>query len=236
MKSFKCIIVDDEPLARSVLEQYISLLPNLNLIASCKNVGDAMVVLQENKPDLIFCDIKMPGVNGLQFLRSLHQPPKMIVTSAYREYAVEGFDIGVTDYLLKPIPLERFLLAVNRALDMEAADKSIKPTDHKEFHFFKTGTTTERVFLNTIDHISAYGNYCKLHLNDGGRSLAVNYKISELEITLKPKDFLRVHKSYIANKRSITKVSSNTVFINSIEIPLGESYKKSVFELLGHQK
>jgi two-component system LytT family response regulator len=233
MRSYTCIIVDDEPLARNVLEEYISLLPNLQLQASCRNAGEAIAILQHSKTDLIFCDIKMPGVNGLQFLRSLYQPPKIIVTTAYREYAVEGFDIGVADYLLKPIPLERFLLAVNRALGIEEMNKNSNAAAAPEFAFFKTGNTTERVMLNNIDYITAYGNYCKIHLPDSKRVLAVNYKISELETLLKTKKFIRVHKSYIVNQQHVSKLSSATVFVNSAELPIGESYKKSVFELLG---
>lgn len=236
MKSFSCVIVDDEPLARDVLAEYISFLPNLELVASCRNSGEAISTLQQRKVDLIFCDIKMPGVNGLQFLKSLHQPPKMIITTAYREYAIDGFDLGVADYLLKPIPLERFLLAVNRALDIDSRNKSVKSEHQQEFVFFKTGTSSERVFLHLIDHITAYGNYCKVHTTDSNKFLAVNHKISELENILKSKGFIRVHKSYLVNRVLISKLSSTTVFIKSSEIPIGESYKKNLMETLDDYK
>jgi DNA-binding LytR/AlgR family response regulator len=224
------LIVDDEPLARSVLEGYISFLPNLELVASCKNSGEAIAALQECKVDLIFCDIKMPGLNGLQFLKSLHQPPKMIITTAYREYAVDGFDLGVADYLLKPIPLERFLLAVNRALDIESKGSGTDRKTQHEFMFFKIGTSSERVFLESIDHITAYGNYCKIHVSDSNRYLAVNHKISELENMLRSKEFVRVHKSYIVNRLRISKLTSTSVYVNSLAIPVGESYKKKLIE------
>ncbi len=232
MRSFRCMIVDDEPLARNVLEGYVSYLPNLELVASCKNSGEAIAVLQESKVDLIFCDIKMPGLNGLQFLKSLHHPPKMIITTAYREYAVEGFDLGVADYLLKPIPLERFVLAVNRALDIQNRNNNTDKNTQHEFMFFKTGTSSERVLLESIDHITAYGNYCKIHVSDSSRYLAVNHKISELENMLKSKEFVRVHKSYIVNRLRISKLTSTSVLVNSLAIPVGESYKKKLLETL----
>ena len=232
MNTFRCIIVDDEPLARNVLEGYISYLPNLKLVASCKNSGEAISILQQHKINLIFCDIKMPGLNGLQFLKSLHQPPKMIITTAYREYAVDGFDLGVSDYLLKPIPLERFVLAVNRALDIDSRNKTLQTPFQKEFIFFKTGTSSERVFLDSIDFIEAYGNYSKLHIADTNKFLAVNHKISELESLLKPKKFIRIHKSYIVNQIAISKISSAVATINSVEIPIGESYKRNLIDVV----
>lgn len=233
MRSFTCMIVDDEPLARGVLEGYVAFLPNLELVASCKNSGEVIAALQNSKVDLIFCDIKMPGVNGLQFIKSLYQPPKMIITTAYREYAVEGFDLGVVDYLLKPIPLERFLLAVNRALDIDTRDKMVSPRSQQDFLFFKTGNSTERVFLDCIDYITAYGNYCKIHINDSNRYLAVNHKISELEGMLKTRQFIRVHKSYIVNLMYLSRLSTTMAYINTAEIPLGESYKKNVMDAVG---
>lgn len=233
IKLFYCLIVDDEPLARNVLEEYISLLPNIELVASCKKASDAIVVLQQKKIDLIFCDIKMPGINGLQFLKSLTQNPKIIITTAYREYAVDGFDIGVADYLLKPISIERFLLSVNRALYGDSINN--KRADEQDYFFFKTGNVTERVYLNHIDYIIAYGNYSKIHFADSNRFIAVNYKISELEAILKSSNFTRVHKSYVVNQKHVSKLSSTNVTVTSIDVPLGESYKKTVFEIFNNR-
>jgi DNA-binding LytR/AlgR family response regulator len=144
---------------------------------------------------------------------------------------VDGFDLGVSDYLLKPIPLERFVLAVNRALDIDSRNKILQSPLPKEFMFFKTGTSSERVFLDSIDFIEAYGNYCKIHIADSNKFLAVNHKISELENLLKPKKFIRIHKSYIVNQIAISKISSAVAIINAIEIPIGESYKKNLTDI-----
>lgn len=228
MKIYNCLIADDEPLARQVLQEYIALLPNLKLVGSCRNAGEAMAVLHNTAVDIIFCDIKMPGVNGLQFIRALQQAHKIIITTAYTEYAIEGFNIGVTDYLLKPISTERFLLAVNRAVTDVRPLPSDTEKETAEFAFFKTGVTTEKVFLNNICYIEAAGNYSKLHLNGGGKTLIVNHKISDLETDLKPKNFVRLHKSYIANVQFVQKITAQTMLVHEVTLPVGDSYKKEI--------
>jgi two-component system LytT family response regulator len=226
------MIVDDEPLARKILEDYITLLPNLSLIASCKSAAEAIDSVHKSKIDILFCDIKMPGIDGLQLMKILQPTPKIIITSAHSEFAIEGFNIGVVDYLLKPISLERFLLAVNRAMGNKAIEVNSLKREGDDFMFFKTGNTNERVFIKNIDFIEAYGNYCKLHLIDTNKYLTVNYKISKLEQTLNQKQFIRVHRSYLINKKHITKMSSYQMTVNSSEIPIGESYKKDLLDVL----
>ncbi len=228
MKIYNCLIADDEPLARQVLQEYIALLPNLKLVGSCRNAGEAMALLHNTAVDIIFCDIKMPGVNGLQFIRSLQQAHKIIITTAYTEYAVEGFNIGVTDYLLKPISTERFLLAVNRAVTDVRPLQDDNEKENNEFTFFKTGVTTEKVFLNNIYYIEAAGNYSKLHLTGSGKTLIVNHKISDLETDLKPKNFVRLHKSYIANVQFVQKITAQTILVQEVTLPVGDSYKKEI--------
>lgn len=232
MTPLNCIIVDDEPLARKILEGYIETLPSLNLIASCKNAGEAIMEIHAHKIDLIICDLKMPGINGLQLIKSLNYIPKVIITTAYSEHAVEGFTLGVTDYLLKPIALERFLLAVNRALGKDTVQHKTTVPDFDDFVFFKTGNTNERVFLKNINYIEAYGNYSKLYLIDPKKVLLINHKISELESELKEKKFYRVHKSYIVNGQYVDKIGTGKLFLSTTEIPLGDNFKKNLHSIL----
>lgn len=232
MKIDNCMIVDDEPLARKVLEDYILLLPNLKLVAACKNAAEALAVVHQLEIDILFCDIKMPGIDGLQFMKSIQPVPKIIITSAHSEYAIEGFNMGVIDYLLKPISLERFLLSVNRVLGIKVDEVNTTTKTLQDFMFFKTGTTNERVLIDTINYIEAYGNYCKLHFVHSHKYLTVNHKISELEKTLLQKQFVRIHKSYLINKKQITKVATYHLILNTVEVPIGDSYKKDLVELL----
>ncbi len=233
MRVYNCIVVDDEPLARKVLEDYTGMLPGLKMVAMCKNAGEAIAAFHQCQIDIVFCDIEMPGINGLQLISSLSYTPKVIITSAYSEYAVTGFTLGVTDYLLKPIALDRFLLAVNRAMGhigQLPASEATLPAN--EFVFFKTSTSSERVYLSNIDYIEACGNYSRLHLLDTDRKLLVNHKISGLDTELGLKHFVRVHKSYIVNQEYVSKVSSSTVFLGKTEIPIGESFKKAFLDLI----
>lgn len=228
MTVVNCILVDDEPLARNVLESYIRQYPQLKLLGICRNAAEALVILNKTKVDLIFCDIQMPGLNGLEFLSSLKHLPKVIITSAYRDYAIEGFQIGVVDYLLKPFSMERFSLAMNRAIGDAAKQSSIgKHEADPGFLFFKVGNSIEKVIFQDICFVEAYGNYCKLFFKDNEKFLIVNSKISDLEKELDSRNFIRIHKSYLVNSIHIQKVATNRVLIKEQSLPVSDSYKKN---------
>jgi two-component system, LytTR family, response regulator len=227
-----CLVVDDEPLAREVLEEYIKRIPTLSLVASCKNAIEALPILQKKRVDILFCDIKMPEISGLELIRFLDKRPAIILTTAFSEYAVEGFEVGVTDYLVKPIRFERFLKAVGRAIGNESATNTIveTATPAEPFLFFKSGSEFAKVEVTSIRYIEAYGNYVKIHT--GKHPLIVHEKMSVIEEILKPYPFSRVHKSYIIPINGIKKMINNELKLEGgVTIPIGSFYKK---ELLGH--
>lgn len=229
-----CLIIDDEPLAREVLEQYVQRVPSLKLSASCKNAIEALPTLQKGKIDILFCDIKMPEITGLELIRSLDNRPAVILTTAFSEYAVEGFDIGVTDYLVKPIRFERFLKAVGRAMgdsDQPASGTSEQKTTANPFLFFKQATDFVKVEVKSIRYIEAYGNYVKIHT--GKHPLVVHEKMTTLEELLKPHPFVRVHKSYIIPIGGVKEFVDNEIrLLEGAIIPVGSFYKKEFLSAL----
>lgn len=229
-----CIIIDDEPLAREVLENYVRKVPTLKLLAVCRNAIEGIPLTKKEKPDIVFCDIKMPELNGLEFIRTLETKPAVIITSAYTEFAIEGFDLGVTDYLLKPIRFERFLKAVTRALGNipgSANEEDEKEKIENPFIFFKTDGEFVKVFLRDLQYVEAFGNYVKIHTNT--KPLLVKDKISAIEELLDKKVFVRIHKSYIIPIHGITKYYGNTICLGKTQLPVGSFYKKDFLKAFG---
>lgn len=228
----KCLVVDDEPLARQLIENHISKVPALEVVGSCDNALKAFEIISSQEVDLLFLDIKMPNITGIDFLKTIKNPPKTIFTTAYRDYALESYDLEVLDYLLKPITFERFFRAIDRFLRLKKKnDNSIKENEStEEFLLLKSGSKYHKVFIEEILFIESLKDYIKVHvIND--KRIVTKYKISDIEEKLNS-DFLRVHRSYIINTNKISAFTINDIEINSTEIPIGASYKEKVISFL----
>ncbi|MBA3682340.1 MAG: response regulator transcription factor [Bacteroidetes bacterium] len=228
----KCLIVDDEPLAIRLIEKHIEKMGALEVTGTCDNALKAYEILNTQKIDLLFLDVKMPTITGIEFLRSLKNPPKTILTTAYRDYAIESYDLGVVDYLLKPITFERFFKAITKCI-AEAGKQEIKTKEvvSDEFILIKSGIKNHRVNINDIVYIESLKDYIKINLTDK-KHLTSKYKIGDIEQELKPDLFLRIHRSFIINSSKITAFTSNEIEVNGVEIPIGASYKENVITYL----
>ncbi|MCP4724243.1 MAG: response regulator transcription factor [bacterium] len=230
----RCLIVDDEPLAQQVIEKYISSLDNLELVRKCNNALEAMAALQSEQVDLVFLDIKMPELSGIDFLKTLVHKPAVILTTAYSEYALEGYEHSVTDYLLKPISFERFLKAVNRVFELTRPAHTAEPVDNKRLHddyiFVKADKAIRKVKFSDILYIEGAGNYIKLIT--GTDSVLVQDTMTGIEKQLPEDNFIRVHKSFIISIRNIDQIEGNIIRIGKRSIPIGKYYKRGVEVLL----
>ncbi|MBK7872868.1 MAG: response regulator transcription factor [Saprospiraceae bacterium] len=225
-----CLIVDDEPLARKVVEGYVQEHPNLYLKACCKNAIQAGEILQKEAIDLIFLDINMPRLNGISFLKTLERMPKVIMTTAYREYAVEGFELAVSDYLMKPISFERFLKAINRVLkevnNYPITEKSLNSISDKNLSqiFIRVENKIVKVALQDILYFEAYGNYVKIHTTDGKRHLTKR-SLGEFEAMLPLEHFIKVHRSYLVAFPHIDNLEGNLLDIGGQRIQVSRQYR-----------
>ena len=229
----KYIIIDDEPLAHEIIEEFCSMLPHLQLEKNCYNAMEAMQFLNEHTVDFMFLDINMPKLKGLDFLRTLTKPPKTIITTAYKEHAIEGFELNVVDYILKPFSFDRLVKAVNKISDKETTKTIIKEvassTDSATRFFVKGDKKHHQIDLNDLLYIEAYGNYTKLFLKD--EMIISHEKISHYEDLLHASNFLRVHKSFIVAIDKIKFIEGNRILINEHKIPVGQTYKSSISNL-----
>lgn len=229
----KCLIIEDEKLAQDVLKKYISLIPSLHLVHTCNNASEAISYLHSNKVDLIFLDINMPELSGIEFLKTLQNPPFVVITTAYPEYALEGYEYSVCDYLLKPIRYERFVKSINKVIDLEK--KQVSESSNKlveevnEFIFIKEDHTVHKIFYNQLLYIQAFGNYLKIFTADA-KMIVARVTLTEVESQLPSSLFLRVHKSYIVAIQSIEKIKSNEIYIQNKIVPLGTTYKQEVLK------
>jgi len=229
----KYIIIDDEPLAHEIIEEFCSMLPHVQLEKNCYNAMEAMQYLNENTVDFMFLDINMPKLRGLDFLRTLTKPPKTIITTAYKEHALEGFELNVVDYILKPFPFDRLVKAVNKVSENRITKTIIKEisTEDTSTRFFVKGDKKHhQIDLSDLLYIEAYGNYTKLFLTD--EMIVSHEKISHYETMLTDGNFLRVHKSFIVAVDKIKFIEGNRILINAHKIPIGQTYKSSVNKLL----
>jgi DNA-binding LytR/AlgR family response regulator len=224
-----CLIVEDEPLAQNVLKNYIPAHPALQLVAICNDAVEAQVVLHEQEIDLIFLDINLPMLSGINFLKTLSSKPMVIFTTAYPEFAVEGFELDAVDYLLKPFSLERFLKAVNKALQ---AKRTVQPMEEKgdEFISLKADKKVFRVFIPDIMHLEAMGDYVRVTTINN--FYLVNDSLRELLSQLPLQQFIRVHKSYAVARNKISFLEGNYIRVGDKDIPIGATYRDEVFALL----
>ena len=232
-----CIIVEDEPLAAQLLEKHISNFSYLNLVATCNNAISAFEVLKTEKVDLIFLDIQMPVLDGIKFAKSLKNPPSIIFTTAYRNYAVESYELEVVDYLLKPITIERFLKSMDKYFSKKTTqhipikeDRSPSQETAENTHFFiNVNKKYLKVNFEEIEYIESLKDYVGIYVE--GKRHITKLKISNLEKLL-PNYFIRTHRSYIVNAKKITAFTMQDIEIDKVEIPIGNSYKEKVIERL----
>ena len=231
----KFIIIDDEPLAHEIIEEFCSMIPHIKLEHHCYNAMEAMQYLNENTVDFMFLDINMPKLRGLDFLKTLTKPPKTIITTAYKEHALEGFELNVVDYILKPFSFDRLIKAVNKISEIQQSKNIIKDvssiTDISSSRFFVKGDKKHhQIDLNNLLYIEAYGNYTKLFFES--EMIVSHEKISNYESVLTDGNFLRVHKSFIVAVDKIKFIEGNRIIIDEYIVPIGQTYKSRVNELL----
>ena len=221
---YRCIIVDDEALARRLIERHLSELSDFELVGSFESAIEAIKFLQDESIDLMFLDIEMPLVKGTDFLKNLNKKPKVIFTTAFRKYAFEGFELNVIDYLLKPINFTRFLKAVEKFLEV-----SKKRIEHKEpkYVYIQNNKKNIKITLDDVVYIESLKEYVQIHFNDKKNIFKGSLTAFEKKLN---KKFVRIHRSYIVNIEKITAFTMNDVEIDEIEIPIGNSYKKTVIE------
>jgi len=228
----KYLIIDDEHIAHDVIKNYCDLLPNMKLMKHCYDAIEAIDYLSSNQADLIFLDLNMPKLKGFDFLRTLANPPKVIVTTAYKEQALEGYELNIIDYLLKPFSFERFLKAINKTISFKDSSHKLESPDitKEKSIFFYSDKKHIQVKINDILFIEAAGNYCKVVLNDN--NILIREKISAVLEILSSSTFIQVHKSFIISRDKIDTIEGNRIIIKGYKIPVGKLYKNNVLELL----
>ncbi|UII31048.1 LytTR family DNA-binding domain-containing protein [Fulvivirga ulvae] len=228
------IIVDDEPLAHELIEEFCSMLPHLKLKKHCYNAMEAMQYLNGATVDIMFLDLNMPKLKGFDFLRTLTNPPQVIVTTAYKEFALEGYELNVADYLLKPFSFDRLVQAVNKAIVTKPAiPSSQEPALPGAGFFVKGDKKYHQIFTPDLLYVEAYGNYTKLHLKDD--MIISHEKISHFESLLAENQFLRVHKSFIVALDKIRTIEGNRIKIGRHEVPIGQTYRSVVSKIIGYR-
>ena len=232
----KCIAVDDEPLALELLVDNISKLPYLQLVATCNNAIEAMKVLPEQTVDLIFLDIQMPGLTGLQFIQSLTQKPMIILITAYEKFALEGFNLDVVDYLVKPVALDRFVKACNKAWELyQLKNKKLGSQTVTDYIFVNVDYSLLKVVLADIMWVEGLKDYIKIQLKSSSKAIITRMSMKSMEDLLPQSKFIRVHKSFIISIAFVTAVRKNSVFIGAMEIPVSDSYPDALPAIMGKQ-
>lgn len=232
-KTIHCLIVDDEPTAREILENHLHKIDSVKVVGSCKNAVDAFNKINTEHVDLIFLDINMPEISGLSFARSINPNIKIIFTTAYREYAVDGFDLQAVDYLLKPISFDRLLQAINKYFNENAivVHKSDEITNERNDHFFvRSDRKMIKINFDEIIYIESLSDYIKIHLTD--KTIITRETISNIEAKLPQQNFIRTHRSFIVSLKAIDSFTNETIGIGKHEIPISRSYKDRVLHKL----
>lgn len=235
MKSkYQCLIIDDEITAREILETHLKKIDTLEIVGSCKNALEAFSLINTQKIDLIFLDINMPEISGLSFAKSINKNIKVIFTTAYREYALDGFDLQAVDYLLKPISFERFLQAINKFLGENnypfTSETKESYMENNDFIFVKSERKMIKIDFDSILYIESLSDYLKIYLTD--KTILTRETISNIEAKLPTHTFLRIHRSYLISIANITSFTNEYIEIENKALPISRSYRKSVLEKL----
>jgi len=220
------MIIDDETASHNIIKDYANNISYLSHQKSCYNAFEAIEYLNDNSVDLLFLDINMPKLSGFDFLKTLSNPPRVIVTTAYKEFALEGYELNIDDYLLKPFSFQRFIIATTKIRDLI---KSIKNVDTSSI-FLKDNKKHHQVKLNDILFTEAYGNYVKIHLKE--KMIITHQTLSSIEELLPKNDFIKVHKSFIISKNNIVLIEGNLIHIQQHKIPVGKMFRQNINELL----
>lgn len=227
MRKLNCLIADDEPIARQILEGYIKNIPNLKLISSCKNAFEVINVLQNKSIDLLFLDINMPKLSGISLLKSLQEKPEVIITTAYPEYAIEGFELSVTDYLLKPFSIERFLQAILKVHHNLQENMTNPPEKNQKYIFVKSDKKLLKLNFDDVYYIEAYGNYIKIFTSE---MILTPQTLSNFHKKLS-NNFIRIHKSYIINFKYLKLIEGGQIILkNNKKLPIGKQYRKGLLD------
>jgi len=232
-KTIRCLVVDDEPPAREIIGRYIREVATLELVGECGNALQAFAVMQHQPVDLLFLDIRMPQLNGNDFLKTIKHPPKVVFTTAHPEYALEGYELDVIDYLLKPVPFDRFLKSVNKAFPSGTSPMqpaTISERKNEAFVYFRADRKMVKVMLQDILYIESMKDYIKIFTPNG--TLITKQSISSVEEMLPETDFARVHRSYIVSLKKIKTFTSELIEIGNTDIPIGKLYKGGVLKML----
>jgi DNA-binding LytR/AlgR family response regulator len=226
-----CIVVDDEPLARQLIISYISQVPGLQCVAECAGAVEAFAALHTHPVDVIFVDIEMPGINGLNFIRSLKRTPAVVFITAYAQHAVDAFEIEAVDYLVKPVTMERFLKTVDKIVPAQDQHTTAEQGPDISSIFLKVDRRLVRIDLDSIMYAEGLGDYLKVHCTD--QTLIVYMSLSKLETLLPGQRFIRIHRSTIVNKQFIRFIEGNFVQINETDLPIGSTYRDRLLKNLG---
>ena len=229
----RCLAIDDEPLALELLVDNISKVPYLHLAAACENAIEAMQVMENQTIDLIFLDIQMPGLTGLQFIKSMILKPMIILITAYEKYALQGFELDVTDYLVKPVSLDRFIKACNKANELFYLKTQPKIAPDAGYFFVNVDYSMVKIITADIMYIEGLKDYIKIHLKGTQRPVITRLPMKTMEEQLPANAFIRIHKSYIISIAFITATRKSSVFLNTIELPISDNYKDSILALTG---
>jgi DNA-binding LytR/AlgR family response regulator len=234
MNKFTCLLVDDEPPALEILNHYISETPLLEVVKECHHAMAAFEFLQQHHVDLIFLDVQMPRLLGTELLRSLPHAPKVIFTTAYRDYAVEGFELGAVDYLLKPYSFDRFLRAVHKVLDLElrtpTAAANILSNSTDRFLYVRADRKMVKVMVNDIRYIEGLKDYVRIFV--GNQQIITKQTITSLEEMLPENEFMRIHRSFIVALKKVDSYDHHSLFVNKTELPVGPLYKQEIMKRL----
>ncbi|WP_031528264.1 LytR/AlgR family response regulator transcription factor [Dyadobacter crusticola] len=235
MQQINCLIVDDEPIARDILKTYCAHFPYLHVAGAVGNALEIKPILFEQKIDILFLDINMPVMDGVTFLKTLKNPPQVIFTTAYREYALDAFELSACDYLLKPFSLERFVVAVDKAMERLHLSNNLPPEPPAQkvddFIFIKTEGKIYKILFSDLLYAEASGNYTKIVLANGTLLPAMTF--SNFEEMLPKASFIRIHRSFIVNKSKISHIEGNRIFLNNAELPIGTNYRENLLRELG---
>lgn len=225
-KKYSCIIVEDEPIASDILESFVNKDEELHLVEKCADAVHAGTLLGKQPVDLMFLDLHLPVVKGFDLLKKLKDPPLVIVTTAYHQYAVEGYELDIVDYLMKPVPYDRFVKAVEKFKYLISAEEALLEAADRDHIFISSGKKQIKIILNDIFYIESLREYIHIHTKNG--TVTVKMPLSRIEESLDPKMFVRIHKSYIISKSKVEVKASSMIQVNGKKLPVGRTYKPFV--------